>query len=210
MEVSKPLLRGHSHQAMFFIALGACTILFTQCQNWEERFSIIAYSLSTLALFGISALYHRVNWKVKTKAVMRRLDHSAIYISMVGTGTPICLLAMDSEAGLKLWVMLSIISTLGVLKSICFSNIPNFVRASLYVIAGSMSILFIRELISGLGATSFILLLGGGISYIAGAIIYGLKWPKLNPNIFGYHEVFHVFVNIGALCHFLVIYNLIF
>ena len=106
--------------------------------------------------------------------------------------------------------MLSIISTLGVFKSVFFSYIPNYIRASLYVVAGFMSVLFAPELIEGLGISLFLLLLAGGLSYTIGAVIYGLKWPKLNPQVFGYHEVFHIFVNIGAILHFIVVYKVIF
>ncbi len=209
MDTVKPYFRGHSHQAMFFVALGACALLIASSDGQREMIASAVYSLTTLTLFGISALYHRINWQAKTRAFMRRLDHSAIYISMVGTGTPICMLAMDESSGPRLLSVLIIVSILGILKSVFLPNLPHYLRAGLYFIAGSIAVFYTPELWGALGNTKFTLLLAGGISYSIGAITYGLKRPKLVPHIFGYHELFHLFVNIGAFLHFVVIYLVI-
>ncbi len=137
---------------------------------------------------------------------MKRLDHSAIYILIAGTFTPICLLALGEESGKNLLITIWSVATLGVAQSLFYVNAPKWLSAILYVIAGYMILPYLPELKS---KVNVFLLIAGGLVYTAGAICYALKKPNYRPAIFGYHEVFHLLVIVGALLHFILIYPLV-
>lgn len=209
MSTQKPLLRGHFHQAMFFISLGACALLTMKSNTHDEFISTFVYSLGVLTMFGVSALYHRVTWSPKARLTMKRLDHSAIYIMIAGTFTPVCMLALPKDSGPKLLLSVWLVAALGICQSIFFVNLPKMISAILYLIVGFMVAPYLGELGPSLGRNNLFLLVAGGIAYSIGALSYGLKRPALNPQIFGYHELFHVLVSIGALLHFMMIYNIL-
>jgi len=207
--IKKPLLRGHFHQAAFFMALGACVMLILKATGQTATIASSIYSFGLLFLLGTSALYHRINWNVEARKWMKRLDHSAIYILIAGTFTPICLLALSEESGNKLLITIWSIAFLGVLQSLFYVNAPKWLSATLYVIAGYMILPYALELKSSIGMLNLILVVCGGVVYTIGAATYALKKPVLKPEVFGYHEVFHILVIVGAAFHFAVIYTLI-
>lgn len=205
----KPLLRGHFHQAAFFTACGACLMLIVKSQEMTTAIASIIYSLSLIFLLGTSALYHRINWKPETRKWMKRLDHCAIYILIAGTFTPICLLALPEDSGTRLLITIWSIALLGVVQSLFYVHAPKWVSAILYVVAGYMILPYIGELKSSVGYANLVYLIGGGLVYTLGAVGYALKKPIFKPEIFGYHEFFHILVIIGATLHFILIYSLI-
>jgi hemolysin III len=209
MKAEKPLLRGHSHQAMFFVALGACSVLVFKCRGVTETIATLVYSMGLLTMFGISALYHRVHWEPQKRLFMKKLDHCAIYIMIAGTFTPICLLSLSESSGRQLLLLIWSVALLGILQSIFFVNLPKLASAILYLIAGYLVLPYLSELEANLGQTNIALILGGGLAYSIGALTYGLKKPVLNPRVFGYHEVFHALVCVAAILHFCVVYSIV-
>jgi len=160
-------------------------------------------------MLGISTIYHRVHWDAKSRALWRKFDHSGIYLMIAGTFTPICLLALSTESGLKLLMIIWGIAFLGILQSIFFVNIPKIFSSILYLIAGYMVLPYLGELSVKLSTFSMVMLITGGVTYSVGALAYGFKWPDMYPRVFGYHEVFHILVNIAAIMHFALIYSLV-
>lgn len=209
MKKVKPLLRGHFHQAMFFVTLGATSILISQSHSLRLAIATSIYSLGALLMFGISALYHRVTWNDSQRAFMKKLDHSAIYIMIAGTCTPITMLAMEEPSSTTLLVSIWVIAAFGLIQSIFFVNLPKYINAIIYIIMGYMIAPYFSELLPRVGMSNIILFSIGGLSYSIGAISYALKRPTLNPKYFSYHEVFHILVNIGAIFHFIVIYSIV-
>ena len=209
MKVEKPLLRGHFHQAMFFVSLGATALLIAKSHTQIEYISTVVYSLALLAMFGISALYHRITWNPEQRMLMKRLDHAGIYLMIAGCFTPIALLGLPEATGLKLLVLIWIVGFLGIMQSIFFLNIAKIYSAILYMFMGYLIIPYFPELISKIGYAKLSLLIGGGLVYSIGAISYGLKRPIFRPHIFGYHEFFHIMVSIGAIMHFILIYSMV-
>jgi len=206
---SKPLLRGHFHQAAFFIALGSCLLLLLKATNSISFIAVSVYSFSLINLLGTSALYHRINWSVNKRKWMKRLDHSAIYVLIAGTFTPICLLALSQDSGKKLLITIWAVATLGILQSLFYVQAPKWLSAILYVFAGYLILPYLSELKSSIGETNIWLLIIGGLLYTIGAVTYALKRPHLKPEVIGYHEVFHILVIAGAACHFSIIYQLL-
>ncbi|MDD4975857.1 MAG: hemolysin III family protein [Bacteriovorax sp.] len=207
--LTKPLLRGHSHQAAFFFALGACSILLSNAHGSRTVFATIIYSLSLIGLLGISALYHRPTWRPQQRMWMKRMDHAAIYVLIAGTATPICLLALSPIAGVKLLQLIWGAALFGIIQSLFWVTAPKWVSSILYVTVGCLIVPFLPELKAALTIDDVWLIVEGGVVYIIGAIIYALRRPNPNPKIFGYHEIFHLLVITGAGFHFLVIYKLI-
>lgn len=207
--LTKPLLRGHSHQAAFFIAIGACSVLLLNAHGMRTMVAALIYSLSLIGLFGISTLYHRPTWHPHQRMLMRRMDHAAIYILIAGTSTPICLLALSPIAGVKLLQLVWCSALFGIIQSLFWVTAPKWLSSVLYVTVGCLVIPYLPELKAALSMNDVWLILAGGVVYIIGAIIYALKRPNPNPSIFGYHEIFHLLVIAGAAFHFLVIYKLI-
>jgi hemolysin III len=140
---------------------------------------------------------------------MKRLDHSAIYILIAGTFTPICLLALQGDSGKNLLMTIWIIAILGVLQTLFYVGTPKWLSATLYVFAGYMILPYLSELKNNMGPYNVILLIAGGLTYTLGALVYALKRPILRPEIFGYHEVFHILVILAVSLHFIVIKSLI-
>jgi|TARA_B110000285_G_scaffold229656_1_gene294776 hemolysin III len=205
----KPLLRGYFHEWMFFISIGACIPLISKSTNPNELIATIVYSIGIFMMFGFSALYHRINWRPKVLKVMRRLDHSSIFIMIAGSFTPICLLVLPDKLGLQLLLIIWIIAGIGIIQTVLFTNTPRMVRAGIYLIAGYMAIPYLSVLSSVMGFTNYALTVAGGTIYSVGAIGYGLKFPDFSPKYFGYHEFFHILVSVAAILHFIVIYSIV-
>ena len=207
--MKKPLLRGYFHEWMFFISIGACIPLINNSTNSTELVATIVYSIGIFMMFGFSALYHRVNWRPEVLKIMRRLDHSSIFIMIAGSFTPICLLVLPENLGLQLLIIMWVVAGIGILQTFIFTNAPRMIRAGIYLIAGYIAIPYLSVLSSVMGFTNFSLTVAGGTIYSVGAISYGLKFPDFSPKYFGYHEFFHVLISLAAILHFIVIYSLV-
>ena len=205
----KPILRGWSHQAMFFVAIGACSLLIAKSINRVQYLSTIIYSFGLLSMLGVSAFYHRIHWGPRQRDILGRLDHCAIYIMIAGTCTPITLLVLNGDSGQTMLISIWIVAAVGIFKSIFFPNLHEMISAIIYLIPGYMITPYVSELLPKLGFSNIALLFIGGILYTIGAICYGMKWPGRNAKWFGYHEFFHLLVCIAATMHFIIIYSII-
>ena len=194
---------------MFFVSIGACIPLIIKSSNINELVSTIVYSIGIFMMFGFSALYHRVNWRPKVLKIMRKLDHSSIFVMIAGSFTPICLLVLPEKIGMQLLLIIWIVAGIGILQSILFTNMPRLIRAGIYLIAGYVAIPYLSVMASVMGVANFGLTVAGGTIYSVGAIGYGLKFPDFSPKYFGYHEFFHVLVSVAAILHFIVIYSIV-
>jgi hemolysin III len=196
----KPLLRGWSHFVAFLVALIAGALLLAR---WPTVPALI-YASSLVALFGISALYHRPNWAPNARMWMRRVDHSAIFLLVAGTFTPFSLV-LSPHSRLLLLSMAWSGAALGLILSIAWPQAPKPLLAAVYLLLGWMSVLFVPEIGRALGSSGIACILGGGSLYSIGALTYALRRPDPWPRVFGYHEIFHAFVIVAAACHFVAV-----
>ena len=210
MTPKKPALRGHFHQAMFFVVLGAGVPLVYNSQGLSTRVSMSVYVVCALLTFGVSALYHRITWSAEARAIWRKLDHAGIYLMIAGTFTPVAMLGLSAASARNCLMTIWVIALAGIIQSIFFVNIPKIFSALIYLVAGYLIVPYMGELQQTLGSGNVWLLVAGGVTYTLGALCYALKRPVLDPRYFGYHEVFHVLVNAGAILHFFVINDLVF
>jgi hemolysin III len=209
VDLGKPRLRGRLHQYAFFVALVCgvvlCSIAGTR-PGIGPLISCAVYSLTVLGLFGISALYHRRSWTERGYQIMRRLDHSMIFIFIAGTYTPFCVLLLSAE---KATVTLSLIwiGALGgvALKSI-WPHLPRWVGAPLYLALGWGAVAILPDVLHKGGVAALVLLAAGGVFYSVGAVFYALRRPNPWPTVFGHHEFFHACTLLAAICHHIAIY----
>jgi hemolysin III len=199
----KPKLRGVSHEWAFFVSLffGAALILLASTPKATLAVAIYAVSLS--ALFGTSALYHRVNWtRPNVRRWMRRLDHSMIFLLIAGTYTPFALLALNGTLATAILVVVWAGAIAGAIVEMVWIEHPKWASVLIYMALGWVAVVCFPSLWSSLGVAGAMLVIAGGALYTTGAIIYAIQRPDPNPAIFGYHEVFHLFVIAAALAHF--------
>jgi hemolysin III len=202
----KPKLRGVSHEWAFFVSLvfGAALIFFAKTP--KATLAVAVYAVSLSALLGTSALYHRVNWKrPNVRQWMRRLDHSMIFFLIAGTYTPFALLVMHGALATAILVAVWVGAIAGAVVEMIWIGHPKWVSAITYLAIGWVAAVAFPQLWDSLGPGGALLLVGGGLLYTAGAVIYAIQRPNPVPAVFGYHEVFHAFVIAAALVHFSVI-----
>ncbi|HZO59883.1 MAG TPA: hemolysin III family protein [Solirubrobacterales bacterium] len=205
-QLVKPRLRGVSHQWAFFVALAAGVILVVAAPSGRATLAAAIYAVTVAAMFGASALYHRVDWKsLSARRWMRRLDHSMIYLLIAGTYTPFALLVLDG--GIANAVLIAVWSgaALGIGLKMLWPDTPKWLTAAVYVTLGWVAVIAFPELASELGFLGMFLVAGGGVLYTAGAIVYALRRPDPAPAVFGYHEIFHVLVIAAALLQFVAV-----
>ena len=208
-DLGKPRLRGRLHQYAFFVAL-ACGIVL--CSIAASRpgispfISCLVYSITVCGLFGISALYHRRIWSERGYQIMRRMDHSMIFIFIAGTYTPFCVLLLS---GTLRTVMLSLIwggALGGVAVKAIWPHLPRWVSAPLYLALGWAAVAIMPDVLRYGGWPELVLLCAGGVIYSAGAVFYALRRPNPWPTVFGHHEFFHACTLVAAICHHIAIY----
>ncbi len=202
----KPKLRGVSHEWAFFVSLIFGTALIIVAKTPKATLAVAIYAVSLSALLGTSALYHRVNWKrPNVRTWMRRLDHSMIFFLIAGTYTPFALIVMHGALATAILVAVWAGAIAGAIVEMVWIGHPKWVSATVYLAIGWVAAAAFPELWGALGPLGASLLIGGGLLYTAGAVVYATQRPDPNPAIFGYHEVFHAFVIAAAVLHVSVI-----
>lgn len=201
----KPKLRGVSHEAAFFVSLVAGPALVLAAPSGSARWLVGVYAVCLSALFGVSALFHRVTWAPAPRLRMRRLDHSMIYVFIAGTYTAIVGLAVQGGIAKVLLGLVWAGAVAGVVVKLWWRSAPRWVGAALYIVLGWVAVLGLPALLAAFGPVGFGLILTGGIAYTVGAIIFARRSPDPVPTIFGYHEVFHAFVVVAAVCHYVAV-----
>ncbi|HEX8170954.1 MAG TPA: hemolysin III family protein [Thermoanaerobaculia bacterium] len=205
---AKPLLRGVLHQQAAWLALGGGAVLVAMARTTEAAVAAAIYSASLVVLFAVSGIYHRVQWSARARAVMRRADHSSIFLLIAGTYTPISLLGIAGADGRRLLIIIWIGAAAGVALSLFWVGAPKILVALLAVLLGWTIVPYFREVHRLLGGATW-LVLAGGIAYTLGAVVYAARRPDPYPRVFGYHEVFHALTIVGALLHFVVILRIV-
>lgn len=206
--VQKPTWRGLLHQFAAWYAFGAGSVLVAMASNPREAIAAAVYSLSLVTLFGVSAVYHRVQWNERGRMWMRRADHASIFVLIAGTYTPIALLGLGGDQGRTLLIMIWSGATAGVLMSLFWVGAPKPLTAAAAVAVGWTITPYIGHVQRLLGGQLW-LILAGGIAYTVGAVIYAAKRPNPAPAVFGYHEIFHALTIVGAALHFAVIVHIV-
>ena len=204
-EPPQPLLRGWLHAGAFVAVLVAGPLLAAAGRSSGERVALVVYVLALLALFGVSAAFHRLDWSLEGRRRMRRADHSAIFVGIAGTYTAVAVLALHGPARVGLLVVVWTGTAAGVAFRQLWLEAPGWAIAAPYVAVGWCALLVLPQLWRGLGQGGFALVLAGGVADTVGAAVYVRQRPDPAPAVFGYHEVFHACTVVGATLDFLAI-----
>jgi hemolysin III len=171
--------------------------------------SLGVFILSMILLYVASTLYHTFNISIKVNRRLRKFDHMMIYVLIAGTYTPICLIALGGTSGLLLLLFIWSLAIIGILVTGFWIKCPKWFSSVVYIAMGWACVLAFTQLINSLSAAAFAWLLAGGVIYTIGGVIYACKFPIFNGKhkYFGSHEIFHLFVLGGSLCHFILMYH---
>jgi hemolysin III len=202
----KPKLRGVSHEWAFFMSLGFGATLIILAETPKATLAVAIYAVSLSALFGTSALYHRVNWsRPQMRQWMRRLDHSMIFFLIAGTYTPFALLVLEGTLAMTILAVVWVGAIAGAIVEMIWIDHPKWASALIYLALGWVAVATFPDLWTEMGAGGTLLVAVGGLLYTAGAVVYAVQRPNPNPAIFGYHEVFHLFVIAAAIAQYAAI-----
>jgi len=186
------------------------TLLFlinNKISNAMTAVGFLVFGISMIMLYSTSSIYHFIDKsKKKAKLVMRKLDHIMIFVFVAGSYTPLCLLVLNKTVGLKLLILVWSITIIGTFIKLFWITAPNWVSSILYIGMGWMAALVLSPLVSNMPPEGMSWLILGGLFYTIGGVIYGFKKPNFNNKYFGFHELFHLFILAGSLCHYVMMY----
>lgn len=202
-----------SHFAGFLLSIVGMPILLTRAaENSSQRtvmVSLSVYMLTMILLYGASASYHAFNISPRANRILKKIDHMSIFILIAGTYTPICAAVLPEREGNIMLAVIWSIGLLGILFKAFFVYCPKWVSSVIYLTMGWAVVAVMPILLPLLSTGAFLLLLLGGLFYTVGAIIYALKLTVFKNPYFGNHELFHLFVLAGSLCHYLLMLHYI-
>lgn len=211
--LDRPRARGwiHVYSAGTAIVAGAALVPIAWITvSPKAGWATLIYALGIVAMFGISATYHRVHWvSPAAQKWMMRLDHSVIFVFIAASYTPFVLLAMPARTGVEVLTLVWAGAAAGVVLKMSWPSAPRWVGLPLYLLLGYTAIWFAGTLLDGAGIAVVALLALGGVLYNIGAIFYGFRWPNPWPRTFGHHEFFHAFTAAAALCHYAAAWGLV-
>ncbi|MFJ7725140.1 hemolysin III family protein [Neobacillus sp. NPDC097160] len=168
--------------------------------------AVIIFGVSMILLYSASATYHMVIARDQVIAFLRRLDHSMIFVLIAGTYTPFCFISLNGKTGAILFSIISGVAISGVVFKMVWFNCPRWISTALYIAMGWMIVFVFSPLTGSLNPVGLFLLILGGIFYTIGGVIYGAKPKFLETKHLGFHEIFHIFIMLGSLAHFLSVY----
>jgi hemolysin III len=201
-----PRLRGIFHKWAFFGAVVAGVCLVVLADGLRERFASWVYATALAAMFGASAVYHRVDWRTPARrAWARRLDHAAIFLFIAGTYTPFALLAFEGTLPVVTLLAIWSAAALGLALNLAWIDGPRWLAAVAYLSVGWVGVIAAPQLFSHAGLASALLVVIGGGLYSVGAAVYAFRWPDPFPSTFGFHEVFHLLVVAAAVSQFVAV-----
>ena len=199
----KPRLRGVSHEWAFFVSVVAGALLVVAAPTSRATAAVAIYAASLSALLGVSALYHRINWRrPEIRRWMRRLDHSMIFLLIAGTVTPFAVLVLHGTQANALLIAVWAGAAAGIVVELVWVEAPKWVTTLVYLAVGWIGALGFPGIVGNAGLGAGALIAVGGALYTAGAVIYARQRPDPNPAVFGYHEIFHLLVIAAAAAHF--------
>lgn len=205
-------INGFTHLVGAFFSLIALIAMIIKVLNLNidkplALIAVITFGVSLILLYSASATYHLINSSDSIIAFLRRIDHSMIFILIGGTYMPFCLLSLTGNLRIIFTSLIILITIAGILFKMIWFNCPRWLSTAIYIIAGWISILIISPLYNAISFAGVFWLVLGGVMYTIGGIIYAIKPKFLEFKHLGFHEIFHLFIMLASICHFISIYN---
>lgn len=205
LQGAKPRLRGWFHAGAFPLALAAGIVLIALAPTTATAVACTVFAVSSWLLFGVSGVYHRGTWGPKTRAVLRRLDHTNIFLIIAGTYTPLSIVLLSRRSAEVLLTLVWAGALIGIGMRVFWLGAPRWVYVPCYLALGWAAVFFLPQFLHHGGWAVLAPIVAGGLLYSAGAVVYALKRPNPSPRWFGFHEIFHLFTIAAFVCHYVAI-----
>jgi len=202
LDAVKPKLRGWLHLAMAPIAFIGGLVLVVLGDTVQARAAAAVFTVTAVFLFSMSAVYHRGTWSPRWGTALKRIDHSNIFLIIAGSYTPFALL-LPSDQGRTLLAIVWSGALLGVVFRLVWIHAPRWLYVPVYVALGSVAVFFLGPLLRHAGGTVMTFVVAGGVLYVLGALVYGIKRPNPSPRWFGFHEIFHALTILAFVAHYI-------
>ncbi|MCL2466030.1 MAG: hemolysin III family protein [Micrococcales bacterium] len=201
----KPKLRGWIHAGISPFVLAAGIVLVALSPSAGVRWANVVFAISAFLLFGTSAVYHRGTWSPRVAGVLRRLDHTNIFLIIAGTYTPMTVILLPTSTARLLLTIVWSGALVGLLLRIFWLGAPRWLYVPIYVALGWVAVFYIPAFYDKAGMGVLCLIAAGGLAYTVGAVVYGLKRPNPSPRWFGFHEIFHTLTVAAYVCHYVAV-----
>ena len=205
MAAIKPRLRGWIHLGTFPLAVAAGIVLVALSPAGTPRLASAVFAVTASLLFGTSALYHRGSWSPRWTGVLKRLDHSNIFLIIAGTYTPLAVALLPESRGRSLLWIVWVGAIVGVLFRVLWVGAPRWLYTPVYIALGWVAVFYLPDFIKQGGPAVLTLIAVGGALYTAGAVVYATKRPNPSPRWFGFHELFHVLTVAAFVAHYVAV-----
>ena len=186
-------------------AVGLVVLLYLGHGSATKEVSLLVYGAALVLMFSASAAYHLINSSPAVILFLRKVDHSSIYLLIAGTYTPICLHFFTGFLRDGLLAIIWSMALIGIVVKLFVLHAPRWLSTGIYLLMGWLSVMAIKEMLLVMPVGALVGIVTGGIFFTLGAIVYATQWPNFFPEVFGFHEVWHIFVILGCLSHFLVV-----
>jgi hemolysin III len=203
--VVKPKLRGWLHAATTPLALAAGIVLIVLAPTADSRASAAVFAVTAFLLFGTSAVYHRGRWSPKVRMLLKRMDHSNIFLIIAGSYTPFAVTLLPHDRARTLLIIVWSGAIAGVLFRVFWTGAPRWLYTPVYVALGWVAVIYLPDFLHRGGVAVLVLIVVGGALYSLGAVVYGLKRPDPSPRWFGFHEIFHTCTVAAFVAHYIAV-----
>jgi hemolysin III len=201
----KPKLRGWIHAGAFLPAVAAGIVLICLAPDAGAAAACTIFAVSSWMLFGVSGIYHRGTWGPRWAAVLRRLDHTNIFLIIAGTYTPLAVMILPRRSAELLLCLVWGGALIGIGMRVFWMNAPRWLYVPCYVALGWAAVFYMPQFLRHGGVAVLVLIITGGVLYSIGAAVYGTKRPDISPRWFGFHELFHAFTIAAFVCHYIAV-----
>ncbi len=201
-----------THLAGALLSIAALVVMVVYAVKVATVWHVVSFSIfgaSLILLYTASTVYHAISISERVSMILRKVDHMMIYVLIAGTYTPICLIALRGAWGWSLLISIWSIAIIGIVLKIFWMGAPRWLSTAIYLLMGWLVAVAFLPITRAIPLGGVIWMVAGGVLYTLGAVIYGLKWPKIDLKYFGFHEIFHLFVLAGSFCHFWLMFKYI-
>ena len=205
----KPAMRGWIHAGAAPLAIAAGIVLICLAHGAALKWACAVFMASSAFLFTNSALYHLGDWSPRVTDVLRRIDHVNIFLLIAGTYTPVCLVTLPHDGGVPMLIAVWAVALAGTVMALLWIDAPRWITSGVYLFMGWMSLFMLPSLLRNMPPLGLFWLVLGGVLYTVGGVLYAVKWPARNNPRFGCHEIFHLFILLGSVAHFFLMYQVV-